>query len=56
MVSNRGKKLIALKDYYALQSNNVSYKLYEKDRHEILNEKDRDVVIKDIVEWLKKLL
>jgi len=34
----------------------VTYKLYEKDRHEILNEKDRDVVIKDIVEWLKKLL
>lgn len=56
MVSNRGKKLIALKDFYSLQSTNVTYKLYENDRHEILNEDDRDQVINDILAWLKKLL
>ena len=56
MVSNRGKKLIDLKDYYAKQSDKVSYKIYENDRHEILNEDDRDVVIKDIVDWLKNIL
>lgn len=56
MVSNRGKKLIKLKDYYSLQSNKVSYKLYHKDRHEILNEDDKDIVIQDIIQWLKKIL
>lgn len=56
MVSNKGKKLLDLKDYYSHQSNNVSYKLYEDDRHEILNEDDKDLVIKDIIDWLKKLL
>lgn len=56
MVSGRGKKLIELKDYYALQSDKVSYKIYQNDRHEILNEDDRDNVINDIVDWLKNLL
>lgn len=56
MVSNRGKKLIDLKNYYLKQSDNVTYKIYENDRHEILNEDDRDVVINDIVIWLKNIL
>lgn len=30
----------------------VNIKLYEGDRHEILNEEDRSVVYKDIFEWL----
>ena len=30
----------------------VSIKLYEGDRHEILNETDREVVYEDIFEWL----
>ena len=33
---------------------NVSMKLYEEARHEILNEINRDEVYKDIIEWLDK--
>lgn len=29
-------------------------KLYEEDRHEILNESDRDIVYKDIENWIKQ--
>ena len=32
---------------------NMQLKLYEKDRHEILNEDDRDVVMQDIYDWIK---
>lgn len=31
----------------------ITYKLYENDRHEILNEPDRETVYADIVAWLK---
>ncbi len=31
----------------------VTYKLYEKDRHEILNELDKDVVYSDILSWME---
>jgi alpha-beta hydrolase superfamily lysophospholipase len=34
----------------------VTLKLYEDDRHEILNETDRDVVYADIAEWAEKLI
>ena len=30
----------------------VSIKLYDDDRHEILNETDRDVVYKDMLDFL----
>lgn len=32
---------------------NIILKLYEADRHEILNEDDREVVMKDICEWIE---
>lgn len=32
----------------------LEIKLYEEDRHEILNEVDRDVVFQDILGWLEK--
>lgn len=32
----------------------VELKLYEGDRHEILNEDDRDVVYRDILNWIEK--
>ena len=35
---------------------NLSIKSYEGDRHEILNEDDRDTVEKDIISWLNGLL
>lgn len=31
---------------------NVSVKLYEGDRHEILNELDKDVVYADLLNWI----
>ena len=31
----------------------VTFKLYQGDRHEILNELDRELVYKDILEWLE---
>ncbi len=34
--------------------NNVQVKLYEGDRHEILNETDREQVYDDLYEWLKE--
>lgn len=54
MVSNCSKLLIKLADYYKKQSNNVTYKIYEGDRHEILNEDDKDIVIKDIIDFVNK--
>ncbi len=56
MVSNNGKKLLALSDYYSKQSDMVTTKLYENDRHEILNETDKEQVIDDIINWLKNVL
>jgi alpha-beta hydrolase superfamily lysophospholipase len=32
----------------------VSMKLYENDRHEILNETDRETVMEDIALWIEK--
>lgn len=34
---------------------NVSMKLYPGDRHEILNETDKDIVYQDIYEWLESI-
>ena len=56
LVSNRGQKLIALEEYYKKQSNKVTRILYENDRHEILNEFDKDKVIEDIINWIKFVL
>ncbi len=33
---------------------NVSLKMYEGDRHEILNEADSETVMKDILDWIKE--
>ena len=35
---------------------NVSVKLYPTDRHEILNETDREQVYEDLYCWLEKLI
>lgn len=40
--------------YKRLGVKDVSIKLYDKMRHEILNEVDRDIVVKDIKEFLNK--
>jgi len=38
--------------YKAAGIQDVSIKLYEKDRHEILNEKDRGQVYEDLYVWI----
>ena len=34
--------------------NQLSLKLYESDRHELLNEKDRGQVMEDLWQWIEK--
>ena len=41
-----------INQYKELGIKDVSDKCYEGDRHELLNEIDRDVVMKDIYEWI----
>ncbi len=56
-VGNKGKSVMQLVDAYKkLDIKDVSVKLYEDTRHEILNEINRDEVTKDIVNWLKSHL
>lgn len=43
---------LVYESYKALGIKDVSLKLYDNDRHEILNETDRNVVYNDIYEWL----
>ncbi|MBQ8803960.1 MAG: lysophospholipase [Tyzzerella sp.] len=53
-VGNYGKSVVAVyQRYQALGMQDVEMKLYEEDRHEILNEADRDVVFRDILAWLE---
>ena len=35
---------------------NVQIKLYENDRHELLNESDRETVYKDIYQWIMSVI
>ena len=35
---------------------NVKMKLYENDRHEILNETDKEVVYQDIMNWIEEIM
>ena len=49
-----GKGVTSLCNMYKdMGMKDVSIKLYETDRHEILNETDRDVVYKDLLDWVK---
>lgn len=54
-VGNCGK---GVENVYLLYKNggyeDVELKLYENDRHEILNEDDKEVVYQDILEWMEK--
>lgn len=54
-VGNKGKNVIKVYDAYQKnQIQDVRIKLYKNDRHEILNELDRDVVFDDIYRWMEK--
>ena len=53
-VGNYGKGVEQVyKRYQKNGYRNVKIKLYENDRHEILNELDREVVFEDILNWLE---
>ena len=40
--------------YDLKQMQSLPLKLYENDRHEILNETDKDVVYKDLGNWIMR--
>ncbi|MGL4913823.1 MAG: alpha/beta fold hydrolase, partial [Romboutsia sp.] len=52
-VGQNGKGVLRLRDRYVdLGVKDVSCKLYEGGRHEMLNETNRDEVMSDIIKWL----
>lgn len=54
-VGNFGKSVENVsKKYKECGIKDVELKLYSEDRHEILNEVDREMVYQDIYEWMKK--
>lgn len=54
-VGNMGKGVIKVYDAYQKnQIQDVRIKLYKDDRHEILNELDKEVVYDDIYRWMEK--
>lgn len=54
-VGNFGKSVENLCQFYKKQGiQDVELKLYENDRHEILNEVDKDVVYEDILKWIER--
>ncbi len=53
-VGNYGKSVESVYHRYkAAGYQDIEMKLYEEDRHEILNETDREVVFDDILNWLE---
>ena len=56
-VGNYGKGIEQVfRDLKATGHKNVTMKLYDDDRHEILNELDKEVVYKDVADWADKVL
>ena len=53
-VGNNGKGVRAVYRRYRKHGANASIKLYPGDRHEILNELDRETVYADITNWINK--
>ena len=56
-VGDYGKGVMKAVDMFKnIGMKNVSLKLYPTDRHEILNETDRDQVYQDLLSWLDTLV
>lgn len=54
-VGNYGKSIEKLLEIYRKNGvKNVSSKIYEGDRHEILNEENSDEILSDIFNWIEK--
>ena len=55
-VGNYGDGVLrAAKEFRNVGMQNVSEKIYSNDRHEILNEYNREEVYQDVVQWIKML-
>ncbi len=55
-VGNNGKSVRKVYEQYKKAGiKDVKIKLYPHDRHEILNETDRDLVYKDLITWMDQL-
>lgn len=52
-VSNGAKQVKSLYKTYLKKNINVSLKIYENDRHELLNETDKDVVMNDVLSFFE---
>ncbi len=53
-VGNKGKGVQKVYEQFKKQCNDVTIKLYENDRHEILNELDHDCIDHDLFTWLER--
>ena len=54
-IGKDGKGVLRLRDRYVILGvKNVSCKLYEGGRHEMLNEINKEEVMKDIISWLNE--
>ena len=52
-VGNYGEGVLKIAEQYKENDiKNIQTKLYENDRHEIINETDKDIVFNDIFQWL----
>jgi alpha-beta hydrolase superfamily lysophospholipase len=53
-VGLKGKGVLALaKRYKKNRMADVTWRIYEGARHEVLNETNRDEVTKDVIDWLR---
>ena len=52
-VGGYGKDVKKLYQKYSKHINDLTFKLYENDRHEVLNELNKDEVYNDILDWIK---
>ena len=56
-LSNKGKDILLIADKYKeFGLKNVEVKLYESARHEIINERNKEKVLSDMINWLNKIL
>ncbi|MCK5776389.1 MAG: hypothetical protein KAH25_09435, partial [Bacteroidales bacterium] len=54
-LSNKGRDILLIADKYKkFGLKTVDVKLYEKARHEIINEKNKEEVMSDMIIWLEK--
>jgi len=54
-VGKNGKGVIKLyRTYKKFNIKEVTYKLYKEGRHEMLNETNKDEVMRDVIQWLNK--